>query len=322
MRRALHEIVKEVLRQSRHSSKSSGVGPFLKALGVAALATIGLAGFAHAVDVLPTTKPAPSQPENCIASVWSFLNSTAADCPLTYRGFILYAALDAGLMYNTEGAPWNPAYVNGTHGLISKQSNGPKWLWSPNNINQSVIGIKMSEPLAEGWSLVGTLEAGFDPLSGYLANSQRAQVMNNGKPLALQSVNGNSSRAGQWDNSQFFLGFSNKTYGTLTGGRVNALSLDGLIAYDPMGAAYAFSPFGFTGMYPGFADTELARSNTAIKYRGEFGDFRVAELAQIGGYNQGNGSSQMWQGSAGTSITSTEARSRSTWSAAMLWTAS
>ena len=34
---------------------------------------------------------------------------------------------------------------------------------------------------------------------------------------------------------QFFLGFSNKTYGTLTGGRVNALSLDGLIAYDPMG---------------------------------------------------------------------------------------
>jgi hypothetical protein len=29
-------------------------------------------------------------------------------------------------------------------------------------------------------------------------------------------------------------------YGTLTGGRVNALSLDGLIAYDPMGSAYAF----------------------------------------------------------------------------------
>ena len=66
-------------------------------------------------------------------------------------------------MYNTDGAPCNPAYVNGTHGLISKQSNGPKWLWSPNNINQSVIGIKMSEPIADGWSLVGTLEAGFDP---------------------------------------------------------------------------------------------------------------------------------------------------------------
>src|ERR1700722_16826300 len=104
----------------------------------------------------------------------------------------------------------------------SKQSNGPKWLWSPNNINQSVIGIKMSQPIANGWSLIGTIEAGFDPLSGYLSNSQRAQVMNNGKPLALQSAIGDSSRAGQWDNSQFFLGLSNKTYGTLTGGRVNA----------------------------------------------------------------------------------------------------
>ena len=205
-------------------------------------------------------------------------------------------------MYNTNGAPWSPAFVNGTQGLISKQSNGSKWLWSPNNINQSVIGIKMSQPLAYGWSLVGTLEAGFDPFSGYLSNSQRAQVMNNGKPLVLQSASGNSSRAGQWDNSQFFLGFSNKTYGTLTGGRVNALSLDGLVAYDPMGSAYAFSPFGFTGMYAGFGDTEIARSNTAIKYRGRFGDFRVAGLAQVGGYNQGNGSSQMWQGQVGGDI--------------------
>ena len=136
----------------------------------------------------------------------------------------------------------------------------------------------------------------------YLSNSQRAQVMNNGKPLVLQSASGDSSRAGQWDNSQFFLGFSNKTYGTLTGGRVNALSLDGLIAYDPMGSAYAFSPFGFTGMYAGFSDTELARSNTAIKYRGQFGNFRVAGLAQIGGYNQGNGSTQMWQGQVGGDI--------------------
>jgi hypothetical protein len=91
-------------------------------------------------------------------------------------------------------------------------------------------------------------------------------------------------------------------YGTLTGGRVNALSLDGLIAYDPMGSAYAFSPFGFTGMYAGFADTELAHSNTAIKYGWNNSDFRVAGLAQIGGYNQGNGSTQMWQGQLGGDI--------------------
>ena len=123
--------------------------------------------------------------------------------------------------------------------------------------------------------------------------------MNNGKALVLQSANGDSSRAGQWDNSQFFFGVSNKTYGTLTFGRVNALSLDALIAYDPMGAAYAFSPFGFTGAYAGFSDTELARSNTAFKYRVDFGNFRVAGLAQVGGYDQGNGSASMWQGQVG-----------------------
>jgi predicted porin len=197
----------------------------------------------NATDILPTTKSAAAEPVNCFASLWTYLDSTAGDCPLSYGPFTVYATLDAGLMCTTNGAPWSPAFVNGTQGLISKQSNGPKWLWSPNNINQAVIGIKMSQPIANGWSLIGTIEAGFDPLSGYLSNSQRAQVMNNGKPLALQSAIGDSSRAGQWDNSQFFVGFSNKMYGTLTGGRVNALSLDGLIAYDPMGSAYAFSPF-------------------------------------------------------------------------------
>ena len=138
----------------------------MKTLGAAVLATMTFVCVAHAADILPTEKPPPLPPVNCFASVWSFLDSTAADCPLTYAGFTVYATLDAGLMYNTNGAPWNQAFVNGTQGLISKQSNGPKWLWSPNNINQSVIGVKMSEPIAYGWSLVGTLEAGFDPLSG------------------------------------------------------------------------------------------------------------------------------------------------------------
>ena len=215
----------------------------MRALGLAALVSLGLVAVAQAADILPATKSAPTETVNCFASLWTYLDSTASDCPLSYGPFTLYATLDAGLMCTTNGAPWSPAFVNGTQGLISKQSNGPKWLWSPNNINQAVIGIKMSQPIANGWSLIGTIEAGFDPLSGYLSNSQRAQVMNNGKPLALQSAIGDSSRAGQWDNSQFFVGFSNKMYGTLTGGRVNALSLDGLIAYDPMGSAYAFSPF-------------------------------------------------------------------------------
>ena len=261
-------------------------------------AVSSIAGVGHTAD-LASAKGPPTLAPGCFASFWTWLNSTAADCPLSYAGFTVYATLDAGLGYYSQGAAWNPAVFNGTQGLISRQSNGSKWLWSPNNINQSVIGIKVSEPIGYGWSIIGTLEAGLDPISGELANSQRSQVMNNGKALVLQSANGDSSRAGQWDNSQGFIGFHNWTYGTLTGGRVNTLSLDGLIAYDPMGGAYAFSPFGFTGMYAGFGDTELARSNTAIKYRLDFVNFRAAGLAQIGGYDQGNGSASMWQGQIG-----------------------
>src|SRR5215472_13690952 len=233
-------------------------------LGFFVVVAVGLADVAHAAD-LPTAKgSAPTLAPGCFASFWTWLDSTAADCPLSYAGFTVYATLDAGLGYYTQGAPWNPAVFNGTQGLISKQSNGPKWLWSPNNINQSAIGIQMREPIGDDWLVIGTVEAGFDPISGELANSQRSQVINNGKALILQSANGDSSRAGQWDNSQGFIGVSNKAYGTLTFGRVNALTLDAFIAYDAMGAAYAFSPFGFTGTYAGFGDTELARSNTGF----------------------------------------------------------
>ena len=131
----------------------------------------------------------------------------------------------------------------------------------------------MSEPIGHGWSLIGDVETGFNPYYGYLADAQRAQVQNNGKALILQNANADSSRTGQWDNSQGFIGVSNPTYGTLTAGRVNTLALDALNSYDPMLGSYAFSPFGYSGSYAGFGDTEAARTNTAVKYRVELHEF-------------------------------------------------
>jgi hypothetical protein len=56
----------------------------MKKLGIALAATIGLAGLAHAAD-LPTTKgPAAAPAPNCFASLWTYLNSSPADCPLSY----------------------------------------------------------------------------------------------------------------------------------------------------------------------------------------------------------------------------------------------
>ncbi len=108
-----------------------------------------------------------------------------------------------------------------------------------------------------------------------------------------------SSRTGQWDNSQGFIGVSNKTFGTLTAGRVNTLSLDAVNSYDPMGGSYAFSPLGYSGSYAGFGNTEAARVNTAVKYRVDFMNYRAGALVQWGGYDQGNGTNGLYQGQIG-----------------------
>ena len=211
---------------------------------------------------------------------------------------------------SSNGAPYNARWNNGVDSFIQKQSYGAKWLWSPNNLSQSVAGIKMSLPLPflsgpflSGWSIVGAWEWGFNPYYGFPASAQQAQVNQNGRALLLQGSGGDSSRTGQADNSQAFMGVSNKTYGTLTAGRVNTLSLDAINSYDPMGGSYAFSPLGFSGSFAGFGDTEAARANTAVKYRLDFPvygeNLRVAGLVQWGGYDQGNGTDGMYQGQVG-----------------------
>jgi predicted porin len=281
----------------------------MRKFGVALAIAVASAGAARAAD-LPTKKGVEPAPLNCFASVWTWLDSTAADCPLSWGPFTAYATVDLGVGYQSNGAPYTAAWNNGVNSFMNKQNYGAKWLFTPNGLSQSVAGIKMSQSLAPiglaGWSLIGTVETGFNPYYGYLADAQRSQVQNNGKALTLQGANADSSRSGQWDNSQGFIGLSNKTYGTLTVGRVNTLSLDAINSYDPMGGSYAFSPLGFSGSYAGFGDTEAARANTAVKYRLDVpypsfygANFRVAGLVQWGGYDQGNGTNGMYQGQVG-----------------------
>ena len=89
-----------------------------------------------------------------------------------------------------------------------------------------------------------------------------------------------------------YLGFSQPVYGTLTFFRQNSLENDGIVAYDPMGASYAFSPIGYSGKAGGAGDTEDARWTTAIKYRVNIGDFRLSAMGQpfgTGQYNPNNG---------------------------------
>jgi predicted porin len=276
------------------------MGFTMKNFGVSLAIMVASGAAAHAAD-LPTTKAPVAPPPNCYASLWTWLNSTPADCPLSYAGFTLYGTIDAGVGYESNGAGYNQYWNNGVSNIVTKQStHGPQWLWTPNGLSQSVVGIKMSEPLwNSGWSLIGVAETGFNPYSFNLAYAQKSQVQNQGKSLFAQNANADSSRTGQPFNSQVYIGVSNKEYGTLIAGRVYDLSLDGINAYDPMGGSYAFSPLGYSGSYAGFGDTEGARANTALKYRVEIQNFRLGGLWQWGGYDQGNGTAGLYQGQVG-----------------------
>jgi hypothetical protein len=124
-----------------------------------------------------------------------------------------------------------------------------------------------------------------------LANAPQAMQNGIGVPQNQQAIPQDSSRWG-WLNTNDYVGFSQPVYGTLTFGRQNALETDGVSAYDPMGAAYAFSPIGYSGKAAGAGDTEDARWTTAIKYRVNIGDFRLSAMGQpfgYGAYNPNNG---------------------------------
>jgi predicted porin len=281
------------------------LGHFMTArVGIFAIGFV-LAGAANAAD-LPTTKSAPTPFQaNCFSSLWTYLNSSAAECPLSYAGFTVYATIDAGLGYSSNGAPASGTYSNSVYSFVGKQSYGAKWLWTPNGISQSVVGINMKEaiPWLPGWSLVGAVETGFSPYSGNLVNGPRSLVQNNGVAQVLQTANSDSSRAGQFDNSIGYIGLSNQTFGTLTVGRVTSLTLDGVIAYDPMSGSYAFSALGYSGSYAGFGDTETNRANTGVKYRVSYENLHAGALVQWGGYAQGNGTTGLYQGDVGYDVT-------------------
>ena len=291
-------------RPTATRSKAGGVQ--LTRSGVSLAALVALVGVAHAAD-LPTMKAPPAPPAaatNCLSDFNTWLNSTAADCPLTFNGFTLYGALDAGYGFETHGVPFNRQFTTGVEELISKNSQGGRWLATPNGLSQSTVALKMSEPLGGGWSIIGNVATGFDPYTLQLANGPGAMMQNTNTYLPFQNGNGDSSRAGQWDNSIGYIGIDNATFGTLTFGRQNSFTLEGVSAYDPMGGAYAFSPIGYSGKTAGAGATENSRVNAVVKYVIKYDNVHIGALYQIGGYDWGNGSNGEFEVNAGVEFNS------------------
>ena len=270
----------------------------LKSILLASGTSVLLAASAYAAD-LPTTKGAPVAPApvNCFASFMTWLDSTAGDCPLSLGPVTFYGQIDVGGSYQSNGAPFNKYYNNGIQNIISKQSNGAKWQWSPNNISQSNLGLKIKQHLFGDVNLIGDANFGFDPYSLQFSNGPASLQSNNSIKPYYQSANADSSRAGGIDNSRAYLGLASPTYGTLTVGRQYSLTNTLTSAYDPMGGSYAFSLVGFSsGVEAGTGVTETARYNTSIQYIYDYkGIVHAGAIGQVGGYSQGNGSNGAYQ---------------------------
>ncbi len=270
----------------------------MKRVGICLIAG-GLASLAHAAD-LPTTKPAEAEKSkaDCFSSLWTYLKSSVRDCPLSAGPLTLYGTLDGGFGYEQWGARLG-AYSDKANYAIQRNSGDTHWLWSPNALSTSTVGVRLSQKVGDNWEIIGAVEAGFNPYTLRLVNGPQSQAENNPFTTAFQRTAFDSARGGTWDNGQAFVGISNPTYGTLTFGRTTLLSMQALSAYDPV-ASVAFSQLGFTALYATFGASPTSRINTAFTYRLTYQGFRVAAQAQVGGYDQFNAATEQYQAQIGT----------------------
>jgi predicted porin len=241
---------------------------------------------------------------NCFATFSSWLDSSAAACPLSAYGITFYGAIDVGGGYESHGAPFNGDAKTAVSEVISKVNNAARWQGVPSGLTQSNVGIKMREKLFDSdWFLIGDVNAGFNPYSFRLVNGPKSLVDNNNVALANQNTNTDSARSTGWDNSRGYVGLGNATYGTLTFGRQTSLSNDLVAQYDPLGASYAFSPLGFSStLVAGTGDTELSQYNVSLKYQLKYQHFRAAALGQLGGFDQRNNAQSAYQFDLGGDI--------------------
>jgi hypothetical protein len=102
---------------------------------------------------------------------------------LAWYGVRFYGVIDVGGGYQTNGAPFNPQFPQGSSYVVQKMNREPMWTLAPNALSRSSIGIQVNEPIAPGWAFVGDLEAGFDPYSLQFSNGPASIAENRGVPL-------------------------------------------------------------------------------------------------------------------------------------------
>ena len=209
---------------------------------------------------------------------------------LSLGGITLYGTVDIGYAYQSHGVPLSSQYVGGLEYqafTTTRNFAGSVSTVAESGIEQSKVGLRISQSVTDDLSLVARLETGFNPLSGQLTDACASLVTNSTRPQGSQTANADSSRCGQPFNSVLFGGVGSKQFGTLTVGRQNSLQLDALVLADPQLLSYAFSFLGYSGFNGGAGSTEAARWDNSVKYAYQNGPVHVAGMYSTGGADIG-----------------------------------
>ena len=242
---------------------------FVSWCAVAALASIFVSNPAARAADPPAAEPAPPAPPT-VAPCASFQDVIFTDCPLTWHGITLFGTYDLGVGWVSHGLPENGNNYEG-ESLVNRNGNKSRWLFAPNNLSQTGLGLKAKEEVVSDWSVVFNASTGINPQSGELANLAATNTFDNGLPRSSYKFAGDGARAGQVFNDELYGGVLSETFGTLTFGRERALGTDAMLAYDPAGGAYSFSFIGYNGLMAGGGDTQDTRWDDALKYRLTYG---------------------------------------------------
>jgi predicted porin len=205
---------------------------------------------------------------------------------LTWQGFTFYATVDVGYAYQTNGRPLG-SVVSGLEFIpftTTRNYTGQSVSTiAHSGLEQSKVGVRFEREIGYGWSLLGDLGTGFNPLSGKLSDGCSSFIQNAGIPYNQQTSNADSGRCGQAFNGPAYGGVSNPAYGTLTIGRQNSFELDLISAYDPMALSYAFSLLGYSGTNAGSGSTQAARWDNSAKYVYQYGPVHAGAMFSNGG---------------------------------------
>jgi len=209
---------------------------------------------------------------------------------LTMAGITIYATVDVGYAYQSNGVPLSSRYVGGLEYqafTTTRNFSGSQSTVAESGLEQSKVGIKVDLPVGYDFNVVGRLETGFNPLSGQLTDACASIAQNSGVPQGKQTANADSSRCGQAFNGLAYAGLNNPAYGVLTIGRHNSLQLDALVQFDPQAVSYAFSFLGYSGFDGGAGSTEGARWDNSIRYSYLYGPIHATVMYSNGGADTG-----------------------------------